>query len=103
MAVNNPELDALQALVESEGWRLWLEWYEKEWGGVAFAQKIAAAVGAVAMTTSEAQQALAIIQQSTVALNAVRGLKDWPAFRIQQLKRAPQPHDQPLSRRGPGL
>lgn len=102
MAVNNPELDALQSLVESEGWRLWLEWYEKEWGDIAFATKVAAAISG-ADTPTQAQHALSLLQQTTVARKAVLGLKDWPAFRIQQLKRAPQPHDQPLSRRGPGL
>ena len=98
MAVNNPELDALQALVESEGWRLWLEWYEKEWGAVAFAGKVATAIG-----SADPVAAVTLLQQITVAHKAVQGLKEWPAHRIAQLKQQYIPSEVNMSRRGPWL
>lgn len=97
---NNPELEALQGLIESEGWRLWLEWYEKEWGTAAFAQKVAGAVGDGSMDPAKA---VAVLQQTTVALRAVQGLKDYPAHRIAQLKHQRAPAEVNLSRRGPGM
>lgn len=100
--INNPELDALQALLESEGWRLLTAFYEKEWGTAAFGAKVSAAVDRVSNTT-EAMLAAQLVQQTTVALKAVQGLKEWPAQRIQQLKRQAAPVIENPSRRGPGL
>lgn len=96
----NPELEAVTALVESEGWRHFMAFYEQEWGTAAFGQKVARAVGDSNVDPSKAVQTL---QQITVALNAVQGLKDWPANRIAYLKRKTAPVEQNMSRRGPGL
>lgn len=98
--VIHPELDALRGLIESEGWRLWLEWYDKEWGAVAFAQKVAKAIGHPGVDPAKA---VTTLQQITVAHEAVQGLKDWPGHRIEQLKRQQVPQEPNLSRRGPGL
>lgn len=100
-APTNPELDALQALTESEGWRILSEWYDKEWGPTAFAEKVARAIGG---TLPEAE-AVRLLQQTTVALKAVQGMKDWPTQQIAKLKaqRDSQLAGPNLSRRGPGL
>lgn len=97
----NPELDALQGLTESEGWRLLCEWYDKEWGPVAFAGKVAHAVGGGLSET----EAVRTLQQTTVALKAVQGMKDWPTQQIAKLKaqREQQLVGPSMSRRGPGL
>ena len=95
----NPELEALEALTTHPGWKIWCEWYDSEWGGVAFAQKVAGAIGG-GMPEAEAVRTL---QQTTVALAAVRALREWPEKRLQQLKRQQVPQEQNLSRRGPGL
>ena len=99
-ALKHAELDALQGLLESEGWRLWLEWYDKEWGAVAFAQKVAKAIGT---SNVDPAKAVTILQQITVAHEAVQGLKEWPAHRMQQLKQQFIPTEPNMSRRGPGL
>lgn len=100
MHANNPELEALTALVESEGWRLFSAFYEKEWGTGAFGAKVANAVGDASL---EPTKAIATLQQITVALKAVQGLKDWPAQRIATLKHQAKPVEPNMSRRGPGL
>ena len=99
-APTNPELEAVTALVESEGWRYFMEFYEKEWGTAAFGAKVSGAVGD---PNVDPQRAVATLQQITVALKAVQGLKDWPAMRIAQLKRQTVPAIGNMSRRGPGL
>ena len=97
----NPELDALVALTESEGWRLWLAWYEQEWGPMAMGVKVTSALAAV---KTDAAGSAALIQQIAVAHEAVQGLKNYPTHRIAQLKRQTAvPMEGNLSRRGPGM
>lgn len=98
---SSPELEALQALTESEGWRLLMAWYDKEWGPSAFAAKVSRAIGG----NLPEVDAVRTLQQTTVARAAVEGMKDWPDRRLSELRR--QYRDAVLgpnpSRRGPGL
>jgi hypothetical protein len=100
VAISNPELDALQAFIESEGYRLWKEHVESEWGSVGFAAKLARTLGDPDL---DPKLALAQLQQATVAQRAVLSVVLWPQERIQQLKRQQVPQEVNLSRRGPGL
>lgn len=96
----NPELEALVALLESEGWRLLTEWLEGEWGAVGFAAKVSRSLGDDSL---DPKVALAQLQQATVAQKAVLGVRDWPKQRIAAMKRQHAPQEVTLSRRGPGL
>ena len=96
----HPELDALDALLASEGWRLLEAWIDQEWGAVGFASKVSKTLGDPQMNPA---LAVAQLQQATVAQQAVTGIRQWPAQRIQQLKRQQVLPEATMSRRGPGL
>jgi hypothetical protein len=96
----NPDLEALQGLLESEGWRLLTDWVDSEWGAVGFAAKVSQTLGDPNM---DPKLAVTQLQQATVAQKAVLGAMTWPVQRINVLKRQQQPQEMSMSRRGPGL
>jgi hypothetical protein len=97
---HDPEFEALQALVESEGWKLWSEYVDREFGSVGFGRKVSLTIGDPSLAPELAVQQL---QQATAVLNAVQRICGWPKERMQQLRSKHQPTGATMSRRGPGL
>lgn len=100
--MTNPELDALQAMTESDGWRQLSEYIDAEWGAVGFAAKVAGTIGNPGM---DEKLAINQLQQAVVAQKSVMAIKEWPAKRIAYLKglQAQALASGSMSRRGPGL
>lgn len=99
-AVQASELEALQALVDSDGWKLFASMVGKQWGdsegnGERFLQAVSNASKA-----SDAD-AIAQLRQIVVAQREMQLVMRWPADRLKQLQQASQgPGQAHPSRRG---
>lgn len=90
------EVEDLDALVKSPGFRRLAQWAEKEWAD-KFSHLVTVAVGDI-----DDVMALQKLRQLTVAKSAVEQLLKWPAERLNALQRGEQTRNPDLlSRRGP--
>lgn len=78
------ELDALSALIESDGWALFLTYVEAAHGDTASTRQIDTALGSVERGDHEA--ARDTVQQIRTAARAVQRVTSWPTERVKQLK-----------------
>lgn len=95
----NVELEALDQLVASEGWKILTAVVAKDWGnaeggGAFFADAVSKAVK---VTGPEATDHL---RQICAAQREIQRVMNWPKERIKLLKGTNGNHDAPLSRRG---
>lgn len=73
------EKDALDNLVKSPGWLIFLEHAKKEWGGEGTGRRMKLAI-------SGAKDAIAVeVQKVDFASDEVNILLSWPAKRVKQL------------------
>lgn len=77
------ELEALKALIESDGWALYQAHLEREWGPAAYAQRIDTAMASAKAARESAEQDL---YELGAAARAVRIFASWPVKRIQDLR-----------------
>lgn len=96
--IDSPKREALDALVRSEGWRLFTDEVARMWGasegnGERFLQAVQAA------SKAEDKDALAHLRQIIVAQREIHGLLSWPALQLKQLQPAQTSVTQ-FSRRG---
>lgn len=78
------ELEALQALVQSDGWQIFLAQVNANHGDGACVRAIDGALGAVGRGDHEAVQDT--VQQIRAAAKAAQRMAGWPAERVKQLK-----------------
>ena len=93
------DLETLTDLVSSEGWRLFGEHAQREWGpsGLRFQQAVKAA--------SESQTAVVDLQKVIHTQEAIWVLLTWPSAQVSALRDRQQAAlaGPTMSRRGPGL
>lgn len=94
------EREALQALIESDGWKMFAAFVGKQWGdsegnGERFLHAVSKA------STASDADAIAHLRQIIVAQREVQLAIRWPSDRLQQLQKASQgPGQTHPSRRG---
>lgn len=93
------ELEQLQDLVRSEGWRVFTEFAAKEWGGAG--QRFQFAVEQAAQK-ADAESA-AYLRMVILSKKEVERLLAWPTERIHTLKAKDTTTDGYQPRRGTGL
>lgn len=87
--VQASELEALQALVYSDGWKLFARMVGQQWGdsegnGERFLQAVSGA------SKAGDADAIAQLRQIVVAQREMQTVMQWPANRLKQLQQASQ-------------
>lgn len=77
------ELEALTALIESDGWTLLMAHLEKEWGATAYALKMDTAITTAKNNRESAEQDIC---ELGAAVRAVRVFAQYPKTRLAQIK-----------------
>lgn len=85
----NEKADALDALLKSEGWKLFSEFAAKEWGPAACWRK--------AISRGGDAEAMRVIDATNVNVGM---LMNWPQEEIARLRRAEAEPEQSMSRGG---
>lgn len=92
------ELESLEALLASEGWRRFWAYYEAAWGPQPYRQRVQVSLKA-ANSPALANETVLQIEAAT---REVERLMTWPAERIKQLRakqdEANRPPAQPFAR-----
>ncbi len=83
MTLTKQQLDDLQSLLASPGWRLLTDMVEAEWGATGFGKKIADTLGTEGDTGLQLRQ----LQQATVAQREVLRVMNWPSEQINRARR----------------
>lgn len=78
---NTDERDALKALLVSDGWRVFCQYIDQNWGDAACFKRIDAALD----DKANAEEASYAAQQIRLTAKAVRSMIEWPTQRVQQL------------------
>jgi len=79
------EVKDLEDLLSHPGWHLFNVLVDSEWGGEAFAGKIARSIGDPAINPT---LAVNLLQQATVSREAVMVLMKWPREQVARAKAA---------------
>ncbi len=79
---HDSEVDALSALLASDGWALLMAHVEKEWGPAAYAKKIDNAIATARTNGVPAEQD---IGELGAAARHVRLMVQWPQEQVQKL------------------
>jgi hypothetical protein len=96
--MENPELEALDHLVHSEGWRVFREMVNKDWGPAG--ERYISAVNNT-MRVGDEVSAVQQMRQVIVAQREISAVMQMPETRLKQLKQAEQrPELVGQSRRG---
>jgi hypothetical protein len=85
------ELQDLEDLLASPGWRLIEIMVDREWGATGFGQKIAQTVGQMAGNPKDLEQlqlAAQHLAQATVTQTEVQRIMKWPRETLAEAKRA---------------
>lgn len=82
------ELEELEALVASEGWKRFLAHFEEEWGPVAYRQRVGQALSRVPRFNRDQQESDArdTVFQVEAAAREVERIVNWSAVRIKELR-----------------
>lgn len=80
------ELEELEALVASEGWRLFSEHCQADWGPAAYRRAVQAALGLVPSSQRANEEANRTVLQIEASAREVEKIVGWPASRIRELR-----------------
>jgi hypothetical protein len=80
------EHDALADLIGSDGWRLYLAHIDAEWGPVAYARQIDAAIAEGKKNRLTGDEIAETVSEIAVAARKVQVAAQWPIRRLAELK-----------------
>lgn len=89
--------DALEALLASAGWIVFRDHIRDEWGPVAYARRLKAAVSRARAEGTDIALAVTLVDEGN---NAIADAMRWPADELARLRRAETQPAVTLSRRG---